>query len=80
MHIRFYDNLSEARVDRWALYGVLGLSAIMLGAILCWIVLYGHNVPYSEDWSLVAPLVGRNHTFLNGRGLKITNIVCLSRS
>ncbi|MBV9480026.1 MAG: hypothetical protein JO249_04630 [Acidobacteria bacterium] len=45
--------------DKWALISVLGVWAGMVAAMLSWIAEYGRNVPWAEDWVMVAALVGK---------------------
>ncbi|MBV8737046.1 MAG: hypothetical protein JO007_07270 [Alphaproteobacteria bacterium] len=49
----------ETTFDKWALISVLGVWAGMVAAMLSWIAEYGRNVPWREDWAMVAALVGK---------------------
>jgi hypothetical protein len=51
--------LRAAISDKGAQIAVLGLWAVMTIAVLECIAVSGRNMPLSEDWGMVAPLVGQ---------------------
>ena len=45
MSVPFSIDRQETAFDKWALIAVLGVWAVMVGAMLDWIATYGRNVP-----------------------------------
>jgi hypothetical protein len=58
--LRDYSSiLGNIPSDKWTLSGVLALWAAMVSVVLGCVAIYGHSVPWREDWNMVPALVGQ---------------------